>query len=53
MTLAVVTHVLSAADAAWSASSYNKQVEAGFGFQKAMDGPSFVSYPAFQVSLRF
>jgi hypothetical protein len=53
VTLAVVTHVLSSADAAWSASSYNKQVEAGFGFQKAMDGPSFVSYPALQVSLKF
>ncbi len=53
VTVAVVTHVLSSVDAAWSASSYNKQVEAGFGFEKAMDGPIFVSYPAFQVSVSF
>ncbi len=53
VTVAVVTHVLSSVDAAWSASSYNKQIEAGFGFKKAMDGPIFTSYPAFEVSLGF
>lgn len=53
VTIAVVTHLLSSADAAWTASSYNKQIDAGVGFKKAMDGPAYVSYPAFQVSLRF
>ena len=53
VTIAVVTHVLSSVDAAWSASSYNRQIEAGFGFEKALDGPIFVSYPAFQVSVNF
>lgn len=53
VTLAVVTHVLSSADAAWTASSYNKQFDAGVGFKKAMDGPLYVSYPVLEVSLRF
>jgi hypothetical protein len=53
VTVAVVTHVVSAIDGAWSASSYNKQLDAGVGFMRAMDGPLYVSYPAFQVAYRF
>ncbi|MDH4071408.1 MAG: hypothetical protein OEV30_13410 [Ignavibacteria bacterium] len=53
VTIAVVTHLLSSADAAWTASSYNKQIDAGVGFKKAMDGPAYVSYPALEIMLKF
>jgi hypothetical protein len=53
VTIVVVNHIVSALDAAWSASSYNSRIEAGIGFQKAKNGPSYTSFPAFQVSYRF
>jgi hypothetical protein len=53
VTIVVVNHIVSALDAAWSASSYNSHIEAGIGFQKAKNGPVYTTYPAFQVSYRF
>jgi hypothetical protein len=53
VTLALVNHVISAVDAAWSASSYNSSIEAGVGFRKARNGPSFVSVPSLTLSYRF
>jgi hypothetical protein len=53
VTVAVINHIVSAIDAAWSASSYNSTIEAGVGFQKAPDGPLFVSVPSLMFSYRF
>jgi len=53
VTFALVNHVVSAIDAAWSASSYNSSIEAGVGFRKARNGPAFVSVPSLTLSYRF
>jgi hypothetical protein len=49
----VVNHLLSAADAAWTASSYNKGLNAGVGLQAVPPGGESLAGPALKLSYGF
>jgi hypothetical protein len=52
VTIAVVSHVLSAIDAAWSASSY-RGVHAKVGFEPLQGSVNFVRVPTVRISYQF
>jgi hypothetical protein len=49
----VVNHILSAADAAWTASSHNKGLSAGIGLQAVPPGARSLAGPAVKLSYGF
>ena len=49
----VVNHILSAADAAWTASSHNKGLNAGIGLQAVPPGAQSLAGPAVKLSYGF
>jgi len=49
----VVNHILSAADAAWTASSHNKGLNAGIGLQAVPPGARSLAGPAVKLSYGF
>ena len=49
----VVNHLLSAADAAWTASSHNKGLNAGLGLQAVPPGARSLAGPAVKLSYGF
>lgn len=51
VTVAIVNHVLSALDAAWSAASYNKNVHASMRLQRVPTEFGYASVPCLQVSV--
>ena len=53
VTVAVVNHIISALDAAWSASMYNSDIRAGASIQRIPSGDGVAEVPALTVSYRF
>ena len=53
VTVAIVNHVLSAIDAAWSAGSLNSDLKARMGMQSIPRGASYAHVPVLQLSYRF
>jgi hypothetical protein len=49
----VINHILSAADAAWTASSHNKGLNAGVGLQATPPGGELFAGPALKLSYGF
>jgi len=53
VTVAVVNHIVSALDAAWSASMYNSDIRAEASVQRIPAGDGMVDVPVLRVSYRF
>jgi hypothetical protein len=53
VTVAVVNHIVSALDAAWSASMYNSDIRAQASIQRVPAGNTMVEVPVLQLSYRF
>jgi hypothetical protein len=53
VTVAVVNHIVSALDAAWSASMYNSDIRAEASIQRIPAADGMVEVPALQLSYRF
>lgn len=49
----VVNHILSAIDGAWSAASFNKDLQARVGLQSVSDGFEFVQVPVVKLTYSF
>lgn len=49
----VINHILSAADAAWTANSHNKGLNAGIGLQATPPGGRLLAGPALKLSYGF
>jgi hypothetical protein len=52
VTIAIVNHVLSAIDAAWSAGSFNRDLKLRVGMQSIPRGSGYAHLPALQLSYR-
>jgi len=53
VTVAIVTHIVSAIDAAWSASSFNDGLHAKVSMMKVPRGESYSRVPVLNISYRF
>jgi hypothetical protein len=52
VTLAIVNHLISAIDAAWSASLANSRMQARVGLQRVPRGDTYTSVPSLKLSFR-
>ncbi len=53
VTVAVINHVISALDAAWSAASYNKRLHASMQFKKIPVGDGYARVPMAKLAYSF
>lgn len=51
--VAIVNHIVSAIDGAWSAASFNKDLQAHVGLQGVSDGFQYVQVPVVKLSYSF
>jgi len=53
VTIVVINHIISAAEAAWSTSRYNKKLDVNVSLENQIDGLSRVYYPQLNFRLNF